>query len=193
MSEPTKYPLAWPTDVPRSSKTEPSKFKASLSSALNNVRDSLRRFGTDTGVNVEEIILSSNVGGLDPGHIEDTGVAAWFKWDGEQRCVAVDRYPKVEDNLQAIHHILEARRTEMRHGGLNIVRQTFRSFTALPAPKGSVAATGWRAVLNFGTRRVVSLAEANARYRDLAKERQNDADKMRELNLAIEQARSELQ
>jgi hypothetical protein len=52
----------------------------------------------------------------------DPGVAVWFTWDGLGVCIAVDRYQTVEANLQAIHHIIEARRTELRHGTLALVR-----------------------------------------------------------------------
>ena len=128
------YPLHWPDTLPRTSNKTTSQFKTSLPAALKNVKGALQAFARDSGKAVTDIVLSSNVGGLDVSPVKDTGVAAWFTWDGEQRCIAVDRYPKTEDNLQAIYHILEARRTEMRHGGLHIVRQTFKGFVALPAP-----------------------------------------------------------
>lgn len=129
------YPLAWPDGLERTKRHATSKFKTTLTRALRNVEDSLRRFGDDSGQKISEIVISSNVtlGIMRPA---DSGVAVWFKWMDEHRCIAVDRYPKVEDNLQAIHHVLEARRTELRHGGLNIAAQTFRGFSvaALPAP-----------------------------------------------------------
>jgi hypothetical protein len=135
------YPLHWPDTQPRTQTKVSSQFKTSLSAALKNVKSALQAFGRESGKAVTDIVLSSNVGGLDLTPAKDTGVAAWFMWDGEQRCIAVDRYPKPEDNLQAIYHILEARRTEMRHGGLHIVRQTFKGFVALPAPEA------WHTVL----------------------------------------------
>jgi hypothetical protein len=90
----TKYPLVWPDGMPRTERPQSSQFRTSLSQALNNVRKSLEAFGRDTGKAVTDIILSSNVGGLDPGQPDDPGVAAWFTWEGQQRCVAVDRYKK---------------------------------------------------------------------------------------------------
>lgn len=154
------FPLHWPENLPRTSSKATSQFRTTLSAALKNVKGSLQAFGRDSGKPVTEIVLSSNAGGLDVGPPKDTGVAAWFVWDGEQRCIAVDRYPKVEDNLQAIHHILEARRTEMRHGGLHIVRQTFKGFTALPAPES------WWQVL--GVAPTATADEVAAAYRKLA-------------------------
>lgn len=129
------YPLSWPFGLPR---TEPgrrvsSQFKTTLDPALKNVSNSLRRFGETTGKAVSSIVISTNytLGDRNP---KDPGVAVWFLWDGKERCIAVDRYPKLEHNLQAIHHVLEARVTEARHGGLRIVQQTFTGFIALPAP-----------------------------------------------------------
>ena len=155
------FPLHWPDAVPRTERKVSSQFRTSLSAALKNVTGALAAFGRDSGKAVSDIVLSSNVGGLAVGQPKDTGVAAWFMWDGEQRCIAVDRYPKPEDNLQAIFHILEARRTEMRHGGLHIVRQTFRGFTALPAPDH------WTTVLGLSSS--ASKAQVTEAYRRLAR------------------------
>jgi hypothetical protein len=194
MSAVAKYPLTWPDGLPRTERHQKSQFKTGLSTALKNVQESLRLFGVDTDKPVTDIILSSNVGGLDFGQPDDPGVAAWFTWDGQQRCVAVDRYPKAEDNLQAIHHVLEARRTEMRHGGLHIVRQTFKGFTALPAPPGKKS---WREVLRFPPHATPTPAEVDEKYRALAKQLhpdtdKGDHDKMAELNAARAEARRAL-
>jgi hypothetical protein len=187
------FPLAWPEGLPRTERRVSSQFRTSLSGALKNVRESLRLFAQDSGKQVTDIVLSSNVGGLEPGQPSDPGVAAWFTWDGQQRCIAVDRYPKVEDNLQAIHHIIEARRTEMRHGGLHIVRQTFKGFTALPAPPGKKT---WREVLGFDSNRPVSVKEVDQAYRELATEHHpdkgGDGARMAELNAARHEAKAAL-
>lgn len=185
-TEPKFYPLCWPEGIARSSRKAASQFRTAQSTALNNVEKSLEAFGRDSNSRVSNIVLSSNVGGLRTGEPEDSGVAAWFTWDGEQRCIAVDRYPKVADNLQAIHHIIEARRTEMRHGGLSIVRQTFRGFTALPAPPGSLPKPWWKILgLPNGD---VSENDINAMHKRLAAQHHPDkggsAEKMAEINRA---------
>ena len=76
------------------------QFKTSLEAALKNVANSLRRFGEATGKKVDSIVISTNytLGDRSP---RDPGVAVWFVWDGAERCIAVDRYPKIEYNLQA--------------------------------------------------------------------------------------------
>lgn len=127
------YPLAWPQHFPRTSEREAGRFKTSLSGALKNVETSLTLFGRDSGKAVGNIVLSSNIT-LGVNKPADPGVAAWFTWDGLSVCIPVDRYSSVEANLQAIHHVVEARRVELRHGTLALVRATMTGFTALPAP-----------------------------------------------------------
>ena len=185
------YPLAWPDGLPRTERKASSQFRTTLSQAINNVQKSLTAFGSDTGKAVSDVAVTSNVGGISFKDPDDTGVAIWFTWEGAQRCIAVDRYPKVQDNLQAIHHILEARRTEMRHGGLHIVRQTFKGFVALPAPEG---AKGWREVLGL-TRPNVTPHCIDAAYRAKAQAAHPDkqggsAEAMQQLNRARAEAKA---
>lgn len=187
------FPLSWPEGLPRTERKVPSQFRTSLSAALKNVKSSLQLFAKDSGKEVSNIVLSSNAGGLTLDQPNDSGVAAWFEWDGQQRCIAVDRYPKVEDNLQAIHHIIEARRTEMRHGGLHVVRQTFKGFTALPAPPGRKS---WREVLKI-TAANVSHTDIDEAYRRQAAAAHPDKpggsnDKMAELNRARAEGKAAL-
>lgn len=185
------YPLSWPEGLPRTERKAPSQFRTSLTAALNNVRKSLEAFGRDSGRAVKDTSLTSNVT-LGDSRPADSGVAVWFEWDGQQRCIAVDRYPKPEDNLQAIHHVLEARRTEMRHGGLHVVRQTFKGFTALPAPPGRKS---WREVLKLNGSALTPDAVDRA-YRELATEAHPDrggsTDAMTELNRARAEAKAAL-
>ena len=187
----TPYPLAWPGNIPRwKAARQPGQFKTTLSSAMNNVADSLRRFGTDSGKAVTDLVISSNVT-LGRNNPEDPGVAIWFKWDGLSVCIPVDRYAKVEANLQAIHHIIEARRTELRHGTLALVRATFTGFAALPAPGGK---RSWREVLHVSGS--PSIDDIEAAFKLLAKERHPDRGgsdaMMAELNAARAEAMKEL-
>lgn len=188
------YPLSWPEGFPRAKFREAGKFKTSLPAALENVRTSLRLFGSDSGKAVSDVILSSNVT-LGAARPADPGVAAWFLWDGEQRCIPVDRYASVEANLQAIHHILEARRVELRHGTLALVRASFKGFTPLlPAPG---ARRPWREVLNLVGEPAPTREQVDHHYRIRAKSDHPDAsggshERMAELNAAREQALKEI-
>ncbi len=127
------YPLAWPPQFARSARRDKGSFKTTLAGALKNVQDSLRLFAKDSETELGALVISSNVtlGVQSP---EDPGVAVWFTWGGMQVCIPVDRYATVEGNLQAIHHIIEARRVELRHGTLALVRASFAGFLALDGP-----------------------------------------------------------
>lgn len=183
------YPLSWPPGFPRSKYREYSRFKTGYDNALRNVQDSLRKFAADSGKKLEHAIMSSNVT-LTSGSPPDPGVAVWFVWDGMQLCIAVDRYNSVAANLQAIHHIIEARRVELRHGTLHLVKATFQGFQALPAPAGK----HWSDILQVSVSATRDVIEAN--YRRLAKDRHPDAggsaDLMAELNNAREVALREI-
>ena len=185
MSAINAWPLTWPQQFARAKSRERGTFKTALAGALKNVQDSLRRFATDSGKKLDGVVISSNVT-LGVNTPADPGVAVWFTWDGMQLCIAVDRYLTVPANLQAIHHILEARRVELRHGTLALVRATFTGFKALPAPAGE----SWWEVLNVP--RDAKRADIEAAYRRLATtshpDRGGSDDAMSKLNAARDQA-----
>jgi hypothetical protein len=187
---PQAYPLQWPETMARSPSREKGRFQSTLNSALKNVTDSLRKFGTDSGNPLTNIVLSSNcsLGNSKP---NDPGVAAWFSWAGESICIPVDRYTTPEANLQAIHHIIEARRVELRHGTLQLVRATMNGFKALPPPAGSKAPRSWAEVLGLDATRATKGA-IEAAYRERAKTAHPDAggsaQAMHELNRAKAEA-----
>lgn len=187
------YPLTWPREFPRCAKRLDGQFKTSIAGALNNVEKSIKLFSADSGKKIEALVISSNVS-LGQQRPADPGVAVWFAWDGLQVCIPVDRYAKVEANLQAIHHIIEARRTELRHGGLAIVRATFTGFKALPAP-GKDSAEHWRRVLEVGDVKEMAIIEKS--YKVLRSRHHPDkpggtAERFAAVERAWEQAKAEL-
>lgn len=188
------YPLTWPDHIPRASRREGGQFRTSLNGALKNVEDSLRRFASDSGKKIEGLVISSNVtlGATKPA---DPGVAVWFTWDGLQVCIPVDRYEKVEANLQAIHHVIEARRTELRHGTLALVRASFQGFRALPSP-GSAGKRPWRTVLGIHADAKVTKREIDHFYREAARKAHPDtggnAEAFTEVKRAHEEALREI-
>lgn len=158
------YPLHWPEDWPRSERKISSKLRTSLSKALDNVHDELRRFGNDTGVAVKDVVISSNYT-LTDRNPKESGVAVYFTWEGISTCIAVDRYLSIEENLQAIAKVVEAERTKMRHGGLNLVRAAFRGYAALPPPNHATA--NWHLIL--GVERSATLHDIHAAYKRRAR------------------------
>ncbi|MBI1202660.1 MAG: J domain-containing protein [Rhodopseudomonas sp.] len=191
----TAYPLHWPAGTPRTASRTRSKFSTTIAGAVKNVMDELRRFGNDSGKRVEDIVISSNVS-LAETRPSDPGIAVYFRWEKIDCCISIDRYQKTEENLQAVARVIEAERTKLRHGGLNIVRTSFRGYAHLPPPKGAdgqLAAPWWQ-VLGFTN--LPSLTSAEVAYRDLVKKHHpdagGDAAKFNQITDAIRAARIEL-
>jgi hypothetical protein len=196
MTEIPPYPLHWPDHIERCSRRETGRFKTAFPTALNNVRKSLQLFGSDSGKKLEILALSSNVT-LGVQKPADPGVAIWFRWGGmgtaEPLCIPVDRYTTVEANLQAIHHVIEARRVELRHGTLALLRASFRGFLALPAPS---AARAWREVLDLIGESHPARDQIERHYLIKARSAHPDAggsdEEMAALNVARDQALKEI-
>ena len=170
------YPLSWPDGFRRTANRKSSQFKTSVGQAVRNVQDELRRFAKDSGIAIDmtKVIISSNVTLTDT-RPADPGVAAYFRWDNIDCCIAVDRYYKPEKNLQAISKVIEAERTKLRHGGLNIVRAGFRGFAALPPPAPGaphLTSQPWWKVLGFAEK--PSLADAETKFKTLVKKHHPD-------------------
>ncbi len=194
MSTANAYPLTWPDTLPRrrADLRDKGQFKTTLSGAIKNVQESLRLFAADSGRKLENVVISSNFS-LGVSKPADPGVAVWFTWDGMQVCIPVDRYQSIEANLQAIHHILEARRVELRHGTLALVRASFTGFLALPAPDGK---RRWRDILRLPEHGAVLADDIVKAHREIAKKLHPDVggfnDQMAELNRARDEALKEI-
>lgn len=171
-NEPTQWPLSWPAGVHRTedAKRENGRFKTAYTSARDNVIASLRGLERDSGKPVRSPILSSNIdlmGRLSP---NDPGISLWFTFDNMPVAMAIDRFTTPAANCQALHHILEARRVEVRFANVHMVRQTFMGFRALAAPKS----VDWKSILRFGPAERPTKADIEAAYRAQAKEAHPD-------------------
>lgn len=189
----TAYPLTWPKDWPRTPAPGSSTFKTTLEGAIKNVESALELFAKDSKKTVTGIMVSSNFQLMDR-RPKDCGVAVYFTWDGISTCIAVDRYNKLEDNLQAIFHCIEAERTKLRHGGLNLVRAAFRGYAALPPPSAANGGKHWSEVLQVN--RDAPLEDIEKVWKARLKYAHPDhiggnGEKAAALNVAIAQAREE--
>lgn len=184
------FPLAWPAGRPRARRRERSRFSVTFAKA----RDELFRELSLMGARLP--VLSTNVAlrrdGLPYANTPepaDPGVAVYFTWKDRQVAFACDRWDRVRDNVQAVRHTIAALRGLDRWGTGDMVEAAFRGFEALPPPS-----IGWRAVLDLPGG--ANLADAEARYRQMAKSAHPDAggseDLMAKLNGAIRAARQEL-
>jgi len=120
-----------------------------IADATERVLQQLRMMG----VHDDDLVISSNLelrldgrprsGQRAPA---DPGIAVyWTAGAGEPpRCMAIDRYVSVADNLAAVAATLEAMRAIERHGGAAILERAFSGFTALSGPPTA----DWRQVLD---------------------------------------------
>lgn len=133
----------------------------------------------------------------------DPGVAVYFQYTARPMVMAQDAYNAPFANMRSLALAVEGLRTIERHGGGHMMQRSFEGFAALPPPGGSggFEKRPWRVVLDqelFVTLPVdKQLILAEAEYKSLARVLHpdapgGDAEKMAELNIAIEDARQEL-
>jgi len=198
------FPLAWPPGWKRTQVRTRAKFfgkagrwttikgqnhfdprkELTISQATARVMDELKHFGVADW----DVIISSNLQLREDGlprsrqaNPSDPGVAVYWKRSGEKhRCMAIDRYDRVADNLAAIAATLNAMRAIERHGGATILDRAFSGFAALPAPEQPFQ------ILGIGAN--ASIEEVERAYRLLASkhhpDKGGDPAKMARINWA---------
>lgn len=139
------YPLQWPSGWRRTVTRERTDAKFMHAGARLTIAvgaDRVYRQLNQFGVGESTVVISSDlrtrldgrpysdqgITGIDP------GVAVYWRDRGTQRCMAVDRYIRIADNLGAVAATIEAMRAIERHGGAMILDRAFMGFAALPAP-----------------------------------------------------------
>lgn len=196
----TASPLTWPQGWKRSKQLISSRFgkwnnPVSINKAVRFVIDNLRQMG----VSESEVIISTDLKLRNDGlpysnqkNPSDTGAAVWWKKDGEQKVIALDKYDRIADNIYAIGKTVDALRGIERWGGGEILNRTFTGFTALPDPN-SASQPHWRTILDY---QGSVLTEANKQYKKLRSRYHPDtggsAEEFHILNLAWKQAEQEL-
>jgi hypothetical protein len=174
-----------------------SKRWITVSDGVGRILESLERMGIDRN----DVIISTNIrtrldglprsGEREP---DDPGAAVYWRksYNAPMRCMGIDRYATVADNLAAISATLEAMRAIERHGGAEILDRTFQGFAAL----GDGSKSSWRETLGFSTGMDVSVASVEARFKELAKVHHPDAGgdtaRFQEISEAYRNARIEL-
>lgn len=143
------YPLQWPVGWTRTEAAERTgarfgrfshsrgaRVVVTISEGTKRVRAELKRMK----VSDNDLVISTNLqlrldglprsGQAEP---RDPGAAVyWIERAGDvPRCMAIDRYDRVADNLAAIAATLDAMRAIERHGGAEILSRAFTGFTAI--------------------------------------------------------------
>ena len=142
----SRYPLQWPAGWKRLQGYQRKSATFSKHGKPLSVFDGVERVLGELKllrVSDNDVVISTNVetrlDGLphsDRAAPQDVGVAVYWvtKAGTPAKCMAVDRYDKVADNLAAVAATLEAFRAVERHGGAAILDRAFVGFAALPAP-----------------------------------------------------------
>jgi hypothetical protein len=183
----SSYPLQWPPQQPRTRASDRkhgsfgvresstySSYKQlksiTLHEAVERVDAELGKFtkvGQRHRVDEENVVYSSNIPARNDGRPksgfakpEDPGVAVYFILDGARRCIACDTYARLEDNVAAVAHTLEALRAIERHGS-QMFHTAMAGFNALPAPN-DYPNMDWRIILDYGGS---NFDEARRQYR----------------------------
>lgn len=216
---PTRYPLQWPTGWKRTPehRREPGRFTSkayssnsrqeplTVAQAVDRLLAELLRMA----IGEDDVIISSNVEPTLSGRPRsgerkpvDPGVAVYWRDMGKDRCMAIDRYTEVAQNIGALAATIEAMRAIERHGGAAILDRAFTGFTALPAPIVAGMRRPWREVLDYGTAPGVTREFIEAAYRRAASkwhpDRASECDRaeftrrMAEVNAARDEALQEL-
>lgn len=202
MSERKAFPLSWPDGWKRTQSRKFGHFKTAKE--WISVHDATRRILNEfrlMGVSDDNIIVSTNIplrldgmprSDKEPG---DPGVAVYWQPKNQKspmRCIAIDRYQHVADNIAAIAATLEAMRAIERHGGAMILERAFLGFAALPER----ASQPWRQVLGLSTTAAATWPMIEERFRALAQvhrpDKGGDRNKFEEIVQARDAARLEL-
>lgn len=183
------YPLQWPSGWQRTNAAQrkrasfrsgksgwngdryQSANEVTIAEGTRRVLHEIRAFtrsGQRWVINPDSVVISSNLELRNDGLPRsgqrapaDPGVAVyWTHSGGETRCMAIDRYDRVADNLAAIAATLEAMRAIERHGGAQILDRAFTGFTAIEH-----SGSHWAEVL--GVPVTASRAEIDTAYRRL--------------------------
>ena len=180
----TAFPLEWPKSFPRTKHREYGRFNTHFSVAVGNVHRALHNFAKDSHKEIDDLRISCNV---TPSirRPEDPGVCIMFLWDGLQVALPIDRYTLVSQNLQSAYHVIQARRAELRHGSLELVRCSFKAHLLSSSPLED-----WWKVLGIPVH--ATTEEIRAAYQKLASENHPDKggseEAMSRINRAFQEA-----
>lgn len=191
------YPLTWPPGWRRAPYRIKAQFKGrtggfvngqyagperlTIGQGMTRLTDALRRLsGTDVIVSTNLKLNRDGTPNRSQGMPSDPGVAVYWKNGKQSRCMAIDTYDRLPDNLAAIAATLDAMRAIERYGGALILDRAFQGFAALPAPVQPFQVLGIKH--DAGPR------EVDEAYKRLASENHpdkgGDSDKMAQINWA---------
>lgn len=174
------FPLHWPVGWRRMHHSDRRSARfgrraqgVSISEAVGRVQNELRRIGARDGaiISTDLELRKDGLPYSSQREPKDPGVAVYWQVGKETRCMAVDYYDRIADNIAAIAATLEAMRAIERHGGAEILERAFTGFNMLPAPEQR---RWWWEVL--GVDQKAGHAEVEAAYLKLRSQKHPDRD-----------------
>lgn len=136
---PLHWPPGWRRMDPSDRRTARFGHRAqgvSIAEAVKRVQLELGRLGAKDAVISTDLELRKD--GLpysNQPQPKDPGAAVYWRVGKDTRCIALDDYDRIADNIAAIAATLEAMRVIDRHGGAQILDRAFVGFNLLPAPE----------------------------------------------------------
>lgn len=143
MSEPTRFPLAWPTHKPRTpwSLRKTGQFRAddkpiTRVAAMSRLLSEIERLGASYPLISSNLELRKSDGQprLDRPEPSDPGVCVYFTLKGKPYAMACDTFDRLQQNIAAIAGHIEATRRIERYG-VATAAEALQNFVALPQPK----------------------------------------------------------
>lgn len=199
-----RYPLQWPQgwkrtqsrQAARFSTRQPDRHGITMTRNISLNQAILRLMREADLLGAGNAILSTNVelrldgqprsGQPQP---DDPGAVLYFELAGDDRCLACDRWTRVEDNVAAIAAHISAIRAVERYG-IGTLEQAFRGYAALPP-----APVDWWIVLQIP--KSSSPQDVDAAYKALARQHHpdvgGDAVQMARINVARDAALAALE
>ncbi len=211
MSAVDRYPLQWPSGWKRTpaSRRESARFSKSetrygqkqdgtsfktVDKRQVNASDATMRLESELDrLGARNATLSTNMelrlDGRPKSNVSDppdTGAAVYFTLNGQQRCLACDKWNRVADNIAALAAHIDALRRIDRYG-VGTSDQAFAGYVGLPA-KGET----WRTTLGFDRDETISAEMIERAFRTRARDAHPDAvNGSHDAMASLTQARSE--
>lgn len=204
------YPLQWPPGIPRT-KTGHHEYarwskdgrRLTLADALQRLDAEVRlytRMGRTWRIPPDSVVVNCDLrtrksdgmpysNARDP---DDPGVAVYFQFDGEPRCIPCDKFTRLADNIAGVAAALGHLRGLERHVNAGAVNAAFTGFAALPETINE----HWRQVLGLPDVANVTPEIVKRAHKTLAQRNHPDRggsdQQMARINMARDQALSEL-
>jgi hypothetical protein len=141
------YPLSWPIGRRRTNHWQRQRSKFSNAKRPLSIMDGVERVIDQLkvlGVSRDDVVISCNVqprlDGLPKSNLpepSDPGVAVYWRRAGDKvpRCMPIDTFDRVADNLAAIAKTIDCYRMIERYGNAEMMERALDSLALLPAPE----------------------------------------------------------